>query len=104
MGKVQNMRLIVIAFWAFAGIGAAASPASAQSTVSPYPFCIRSDDYQGWSGCTFNSFGECQAAASGIQAECLANPWYSPGTQAAPPPATTPFGGNLPVPIGPPPD
>jgi hypothetical protein len=96
------MRRIFIALMAFGGLGEA-GPALAQATS--YPFCIRSDDYTGWSGCSFNTFGECQAAASGTQAECLANPWYAPGSNNPPPPVqgAGPFGGNPPIPVGPPP-
>jgi hypothetical protein len=92
------MRRFVIALLAIGGIGIA-SPAPAQ-TVSPYPFCILSEDNPGWTGCLFNTYEQCQATASGTQAECLANPWYSPRGAVAPPPRRRPLGGYRP--IGPP--
>jgi hypothetical protein len=68
-----------------------------------YQFCLQGDDYPGWSNCSFNSFQQCQASASGTGNECLANPWYQPG---AGPAATSPEGSpgaDGPIPIGPPP-
>jgi hypothetical protein len=40
-----------------------------------YPFCLQGDDYPGWSNCTFTSLQQCQATASGLLDECMANPW-----------------------------
>jgi hypothetical protein len=80
--------------------------ASAVAQVSiQYPFCLQGDDYPGWSNCTFTSFQQCQASASGTFDECLANPWYSAVDTRAPAP-----GGNTasqdyaPLPVGPPPN
>ncbi len=53
-----------------------AMPVSAQTGVSQYPFCIQGVDNPGWSGCSFNTLPACQAAASGTEAECLANPCF----------------------------
>jgi hypothetical protein len=78
-------------------------PASAQTGISQYPFCIQGVDNPGWSGCSFNSMATCQASASGTEAECLANPWYRPGTNAAPPSPQGAAGMGGPLPIGPPP-
>ena len=54
-------------------------PASAQTGISQYPFCMQGMDNPGWSGCSFNTMATCQATASGTDAECLTNPWYRPG-------------------------
>ena len=51
-------------------------PASGQTGISQYPFCIQGVDNPGWSGCSLNSLGARQASASGTEAECLTNPWY----------------------------
>jgi hypothetical protein len=44
------------------------------------PFCISGDDYGG-SGtigdCSFTSYAQCQATASGRAARCLSNPYYN---------------------------
>ena len=82
-----------------------AMPVSAQTGVSQYSFCIQGVDNPGWSGCSFNTLQACQAAASGTEAECLANPWYQAGANAAPPPPPEgPIGANDPLPVGPPPN
>ncbi len=49
-------------------------PASARD----YPFCIRGCDFGGGSGdCLFSSYEQCQAAASGREASCAANPYFT---------------------------
>ncbi len=75
-------------------------PASAQ--VSPYPFCIQGPDNPGWTGCSFSSLQACQEAASGIEADCLANPWYQPANPPAPA-ASQDSAASGPIQIGPPP-
>ena len=43
-----------------------------------YPFCIRGCDFGGGPGdCIFSSYEQCQAAASGREASCAANPYFS---------------------------
>jgi Protein of unknown function (DUF3551) len=59
----------------FIGV-AVALCASAQAQVSQHPYCIQGVDNPGWSGCSFDTLQACQAAASGIDSECLSNPWY----------------------------
>lgn len=78
-------------------------PASAYAQVSTrYPFCLQGDDYPGWSNCTFTSYQQCQASASGTFDECLANPWYQAGDNAAPAPDQNTAGpGILPCPSAP---
>jgi len=79
-------------------------PASAFAQVSTqYPFCLQGDDYPGWSNCSFTSFQQCQATASGTNDECFANPWYSAGGNAVPAPDENLPGLNTRIPIGPPP-
>ncbi|WP_436216287.1 DUF3551 domain-containing protein [Bradyrhizobium sp. LjRoot220] len=78
------------------------APASAQTGISQYPFCMQGQDNPGWSGCSFNTLAACQASASGLEAECITNPWYQSGA-AAPPPPQGPAGMGGPLPIGPPP-
>ena len=69
------------------------------------PVLIQGVDNPGWSGCAFNTLQACQAAASGTEAECLANPWYQAGANAVSPPTPVgPIGANDPLPVGPPPN
>jgi hypothetical protein len=75
------MRNILLTLLAIFGSGMF-GPASAQ-IATQYPVCIQGIDNPGWSGCSFDSFQECQATASGTEAECLSNPWYKSGNDAA---------------------
>jgi hypothetical protein len=49
-----------------------------------YPFCIKGDNYDSPIGdCSFNTYGQCMATASGRKAYCDVNPFYSyPQTRA----------------------
>jgi hypothetical protein len=75
------MRLVFLALLTVGG-SAVPGPAPAQ-TAAQYQFCIQGIDNPGWSGCSFNSFQEFQAAASGTEAECLSTPWYRTADQGA---------------------
>ena len=97
------IRILALALLAIAASGIA-DPISAQTAISRYPFCIQGEDNPGWSGCSFNTLEACQAAASGTFAECLSNPWYQAGSNAAPDPDSGQIGGNAPLPVGPPPN
>src|SRR6478736_2867197 len=57
---------------ALAAIGVA--PAGAVGTR--YPFCIQGNEHPGLSNCTFTSYEQCQATASGRFLYCIANPYY----------------------------
>lgn len=52
----------------------AGSPAQARD----YPFCIKGYDYPGSGDCSFDSYEQCQATASGRLDYCDANPFYGP--------------------------
>lgn len=48
------------------------------ATARDYPFCIKGCDYGAGRGdCSFSSYQQCQATASGRLAYCDANPYYS---------------------------
>jgi hypothetical protein len=69
------MRNVILSLLAAITIAAfVAAPAKAVGTR--YPFCIQGDNYPGLSNCTFTSYEQCQATASGRQLLCLANPYY----------------------------
>src|SRR5690348_18436936 len=68
--------------------------ASAQTGISQYPYCLQGVDNPGWSGCSYDTMQACQAAASGTDAECLANPWYQAGASAASPSRQGPIDAN----------
>jgi hypothetical protein len=50
---------------------------SAGAVGTEYPFCIQGDQYPGLSNCTFTSYQQCQATASGTNNSCIANPYYN---------------------------
>jgi hypothetical protein len=72
----------ILVFLAAIGLAAlGASPAAAVGTR--YPFCIQGDEQPGLSNCTFTSYEQCQATASGRRLWCIANPYYV-GTREPP--------------------
>lgn len=40
-----------------------------------YPFCLVGRDFAGYGQCEFDSYAQCQASASGREAQCAANPY-----------------------------
>ena len=68
-----------IAITALLSVGALAAigmaPAGAVGTR--YPFCIQGNEQPGLSNCTFTSYEQCQATASGRFLYCIANPYYA---------------------------
>jgi hypothetical protein len=72
---MRNVILGVLAASGLAMVGAA--PAEAVGTR--YPFCIQGDEYPGLSNCTFTSYQQCQASASGRFLTCIENPYYNAG-------------------------
>jgi hypothetical protein len=93
------MRHAILFLAAVGGLAAlGSSPAAAVGTR--YPFCIQGPDQPGLSNCTFTSYEQCQATASGRKLYCIQNPYYAGDGDAAPPPS--PFGGFFPPPPPPP--
>ena len=73
------MRSAVLAVLAAGGL-AMLGAAPAGAVGSRYPFCIQGNDYPGLSHCTFTSYEQCQASASGRFLYCVTNPYYNPGS------------------------
>jgi hypothetical protein len=95
---MRNMITALLAIGGLAAIGIA--PAEAVGTR--YPFCIQGDDQPGLSNCTFTSYEQCQATASGRRLSCIANPYFvgdtdDPRAYGNGPPAPFPY---LPPPPG----
>jgi len=56
-----------------------AMPATA-SPAGSFPFCIKGCSFGGSGGvgdCSFTSYAQCQATASGLAATCSSNPYFS---------------------------
>jgi len=78
MKEEAFMRSVVLALLAAGGLTMlGAAPAGAVG--SRYPFCIQGNEFPGLSNCTFTSYEQCQATASGRFLYCVANPYYNPG-------------------------
>ena len=69
------MRNAIMALLTAAGL-AAIGIAPAEAVGTRYPFCIQGDDQPGLSNCTFTSYEQCQATASGRRLSCIANPYF----------------------------
>ncbi len=66
-------------------VGIDMAPAIA-GPVGDFPFCIHGDTFAGAGShgdCSFTSYAQCQATASGLAASCSSNPYY--GNAEAPP-------------------
>ena len=64
-----------------------ASPAAAANPAGDAAFCIRGFVYGGGGGlgdCSFTSYEQCRATASGQEAWCLANPYYHAKVETQP--------------------
>jgi hypothetical protein len=72
------MRNIFLALAAAGGL-AIAGMAPAEAVGTRYPFCLQGNDSPGLSNCTFTSYQQCQATASGRFLYCMANPFYRGG-------------------------
>lgn len=60
---------------------AAATVASVSAQARNYPYCLTSPGY-GYPGeCSYASYGQCRASASGRKADCVINPRFAFGEQ-----------------------
>ena len=66
---------------AFASVGATIPGAAADGL----PYCIKGCDFGGGTGdCSFTSYQQCQATASGRDATCAANPYFNAKAEIQP--------------------
>ncbi|MDP1583866.1 MAG: DUF3551 domain-containing protein [Bradyrhizobium sp.] len=77
---MRNLVLALLGAGGLATVGAA--PAEAVGTR--YPYCIQGSEIPALSQCTFTSYEQCQATASGRFLSCIENPYYDPGPEADP--------------------
>lgn len=70
---MRSSILVLLAAGGLAVLGAA--PAEAVGTR--YPFCLQGASSPGLSNCSFTSWAQCQATASGRNLTCIANPFYT---------------------------
>lgn len=66
------------AIWALMAIAAFAAIDAAPAAAGGMPFCIKGCDFGGGAGdCSFSTYQQCQATASGRDATCATNPYFN---------------------------
>lgn len=71
---MHNLILALAAAGGLAMLGT--TPAAAYGTSSP--FCLQGNESPGLSDCSYDSYEQCAATASGRTLQCIANPYYVP--------------------------
>ena len=69
--------------WGLIAVGALAAIDAAPAAAGNFPFCIRGCDF-GTGDCSFTSYQQCQATASGREAWCAANPYFNANAELQP--------------------
>lgn len=77
------MRNLILALLAAGGLAVVAT-APAEAVGTRYPFCIQGAEYPALSNCSFTSYEQCQATASGRRLQCIENPYYNSGRDIDP--------------------
>jgi hypothetical protein len=73
------------AIFALIAIGVFAAMDSAPAAAGGMPFCIKGCDFGGGAGdCSFSSYQQCLATASGRDATCATNPYFSANAEMQP--------------------
>ena len=72
------------AMWALI-VGCAAATSSAIHVAQDYPYCIKGCDFGAGRGdCSFSSYQQCEASASGRDAYCAENPYFTAKAELQP--------------------
>jgi hypothetical protein len=80
--SADNMRNTILALMAFS---AACAIDAAPAAAGGMPFCIKGCDFGGGAGdCSFSSYQQCVATASGRDATCAPNPYFSQNADLQP--------------------
>jgi Protein of unknown function (DUF3551) len=78
------MRKLILAAMALTAAGVATLATSAPAAAGDYPWCVVGRD-MGYPGdCTYSTYGQCMASASGRYAYCQGNPRVAYGQQLPP--------------------
>jgi len=73
------------AMWALMVCCAASASGAIPAAARDYPFCIKGCDFGAGGGdCSFSSYQQCQASASGRDAYCAENPYFSANAELQP--------------------
>ena len=74
MAGIVMHRIMLAGFAAVALAFIGARPALAFG--DRHAFCLQGDEYPGLSNCTFDTYAQCMATASGRPLTCMANPYF----------------------------
>ena len=73
------------AIWALTVWCTASTMGALPAAARDYPFCIKGCDFgTGRGDCSFSSYQQCQATASGRDAYCDTNPYFSANAELQP--------------------
>jgi hypothetical protein len=72
------MRKVVLALLAASGF-ALTHTAPAEAVGTRHPFCLQGREHPALSDCTWDSYEQCQATASGQRLYCIQNPFFVAG-------------------------
>jgi Protein of unknown function (DUF3551) len=75
------MRKLILAMVAAAAAGAATVATSAPAAAYDYPYCLQGRDTGVPGDCSYSSYAQCMASASGRIAYCNVNPRFAYGQQ-----------------------
>jgi hypothetical protein len=70
------MRAVLLAVVAIGGLSLI-SNGPAHAVGIRHAFCLQGQEYPGLSYCTYDTYAQCQATASGRQLTCIANPYFA---------------------------
>ena len=71
--------------WGLIAVGVIAAAGASPAAADGSPFCIRGGNYDDAIGdCSFSSFQQCMATASGQASTCNANPYYNANAEVLP--------------------
>ncbi|VIO74435.1 MULTISPECIES: DUF3551 domain-containing protein [Bradyrhizobium] len=74
---MRTMLLAAASVVTLATLGTGLGTGPAHAVGVRYPFCIQGDRYEGLSNCSYETYEQCLATASGIGQNCIANPYYA---------------------------
>jgi len=78
------MRKLILGLMAVTAVGAATLTTSAPAAAGDYAYCLQGGGFGYPGDCTYSTYAQCQASASGRRASCGVNPRAAYGQMLAP--------------------
>lgn len=78
------MRYAMLALLAVTAAGAATLAGSAPAAARDYPYCITGGGFGYPGDCSYSTYAQCRASASGRRVDCNVNPIFAFGQQQQP--------------------